>query len=113
MAVLYRNPAFFKCFQTIAGFFNVKSPGLQPMRQTAAIGGVVVDDEGRVPFPQGQGRQCFSGFHAGIAALEEHGEMERAADAGFALDPDGAPHQLHQSGANGQSQAGATKLPGS
>ena len=36
--------------------------------------------------------------------------MERAADAGFALDPDAAAHHLHQPLADGQAEAGAAVL---
>src|SRR5581483_10108394 len=44
--------------------------------------------------------------------LEQRGEVEGAAAALLALHPEPAAHHLHQSGRDGESQAGAAIFPG-
>ncbi len=45
-----------------------------------------------------------------VADAEPDGEVERAADARFAFEPDASAHQLDQPAADGEAQAGAAVL---
>jgi hypothetical protein len=78
--------------------------------QDQAVGGVVVDDQRRLPVERAErrlrpGRQVGPGRQPGR-------EPERAPLAGGAADPDGAAHHLDKSLGDGQPQARASVVPG-
>src|SRR5262249_56238819 len=59
----------------------------------------------------GGGGGGWEGGGGGVGGGEGGGEVERAAPADVALDPDAAAHQLDQPGGDGQPEAGAAILP--
>ena len=81
------------------------APLSQRSLQDAPVGGIVVDHQHVNTLE----REVIVALLAGslVRQLKEAGEMERAALARFALDPDAAAHHLYKRGRNGESQAGA------
>ena len=86
-------------------------PALEDLFEDQAIGGVVVDHQhSRVVDGRRTDVPLFAGFFLG--QLEPGREVEGAAAADFAFDPDPPSHEVHQPRGDRQSQAGAAETAG-
>ena len=81
----------------------------QHLFEDAAVGGVVIDHEHRQVVQPFRLRRRRPG-HRAVRQAEAGREVEGAALADRALDPDPAAHHLHQLRGDGQAQAGAAVL---
>ena len=93
----------------LATTVGVISQRAQHLVEDAAVRRVVVDDEHAEVVQIGDDAGRRGGSRR--VSLEARGEVERAADADLALDPDRAAHQRHELGGDRQAEPGAAELP--